>query len=374
MQNKYFDFKVVIILVSMAFICAAAVGCNNSRELNWRWVIRPEDYEDCCLVSEDWFAVKGGDGKYSVVDEQNREVFPGKYDNIAFFREDLSVVCEENTDYFINKNGEKISGGFQEARSFCETYAAVKNGGLWGYINHDGVIIIDCQYMEADNFSEGFAAVKKNGKWGFIDQGGVYFTEYEYDEVKSFQEGLAAVMLNDKWGFLDSSGRTKIDLLYDGAESFSEGKAAVKIGSDQDYADLWAYINSDNEIVVDFFPYTSIGGGIVYVGEFHDGIAFVSNDFYSIIDENGKYLFRGTDSAFFISSLAYNAQYDAIPAYIYTDDSMKIRKYGLMSLNGEQRLEPVFDDVIGIYGDYVLVSNKVDDGELRYGFIKIWEA
>ena len=59
---------------------------------------------------------------------------------------------------------------------------------------------------------------------------------------------------------------------------------------------------------------------------------------------------------------------------IYTDDSMKTRKYGLMSLNGEQRLEPVFDDVIGIYGDYVLVSNKVDDGELRYGFIKIWEA
>ncbi|MBD5550603.1 MAG: hypothetical protein HDQ96_05415 [Lachnospiraceae bacterium] len=52
---------------------------------------------------------------------------------------------------------------------------------------------------------------------------------------------------------------------------------------------------------------------------------------------------------------------------------MKVRKYGLAGLNGEQRLEPVFDDVCGIYGDYVLVPNKMDDGEWRDGFIKIWE-
>lgn len=439
LQNKCMNLKYLLTISGLVSVCILSSGCNNNGsvryssgdgyaadaigdsenqydekteiysdkgELNWRWVIKPEDYRDCCLVSEDWFAVKGSDGKYRVVDEQEKEVFPEKYDEIAFFSEGLSAVREGEVSFFINKKGEKVSGEFQGTRSFHETYAAVKSGGLWGYINQKGEVVIDCRYMEAADFCEGFAAVKKDGKWGFIDQGGACLTGYEYEEVKNFQErfaavrkdgkwgfidqrgicltgyeyeeaenfqeGFAAVMRNDKWGFLDSSGQIKIDLEYDGAGNFSEGKAAVKIENDQEYAGLWAYINPDNEIMIDFRPYDAVGGLMVYVGEFHDGKAFVSNDLYSIIDENGEYLFRG-NSAFFISSLAYNTQYDAIPAYIYADDSMKVRKYGLVGLNGEQRLEPVFDYVHGIYGDYVLVSNEMDNGEWRYGFIKIWE-
>lgn len=189
---------------------------------------------------------------------------------------------------------------------FHETLAAVEDGGLWGYINHEGNVVIDCQFMEADSFCEGYAAVKKDGKWGFVD----------------------------------SSGQIRIDLKYD-------------------------------EVVIDFYLYMATGGLMIYVGEFHDAMAFVSKDLYCIIDDKGEYIFQ--DSCFFTSSLSCDARYDTIPAYVYTDNSMKVRKYGSVGLNGEQRLKPVFDYVHGIYGDYVLVSNKMDDGKWRYGFIKIWE-
>lgn len=45
---------------------------------------------------------------------------------------------------------------------------------------------------------------------------------------------------------------------------------------------------------------------------------------------------------------------------------MKIKKYGLMGLAGNQRLEPIFDYISGIYGDYVVVESIVD-GEYKKG-------
>ncbi len=68
--------------------------------------------------------------------------------------------------------------------------------------------------------------------------------------------------------------------------------------------------------------------------------------------------------------MIYNEKYDAIPAYIYTDELMTEKKYGLVGMDGRERLEPIFDYVHGIEDNYVLVSNIVD-GQWRYGVIKI---
>jgi hypothetical protein len=95
-------------------------------------------------------------------------------------------------------------------------------------------------------------------------------------------------------GFIDKSGKISIVLKYDEIGNFSEGKVSVKLSNYNDDQDEWAYIDSKDNIVIDFYPY------------------------------------------------------DAIPAYIYTDDAMKIKKYGLMGLTGNQRLEPIFDYISGI--------------------------
>ncbi len=178
-------------------------------------------------------------------------------------------------------------------------------------------------------------------------------------------------MKNNKWGFIDKSGKINIALKYDDVGNFSEDKASVKLSNYKDGSDEWAYIDNKDNIVIDFYPYDSAGEQIFCVGEFHEGLAFVSKTLVSIIDDNGDSIFWG-DSKFFISSLNYNSEYDAIPAYTYTDDAMKIKKYGLMGLTGNQRLEPIFDYISGIYGDYVVVESIVD-GENKIGFIKIYK-
>ena len=374
-------------------------------ELAWEWVIKPQEYEDCFLINDCWFAVKDDNGKYKVIDDRGNLVFPDTYDNIAFFSEGVSAVSVDGKAFFIDLSAKEITADFQTVVSFSEGLAAVKNMGEWGFLNHDGKIVIDCQYEEARNFHDGLAAVKEAGSWGFINADGTFVAECQFDEVRDYQEGFAVVRMDDRWGvidqngeviaacqyeeakdyheglaavkkdgywgFLDTDGQEKIELVYADAQNFSEGRAAVKregaAGIDE-----WAYIGAEGEIRIDFLPYDSIGGLMSVADEFHNGRAFVSHGLYCIIDTNGDFIFDG-DSKFFISSFSYDEKWNAIPGYVYTDEAMRIRKYGLMGLHGEQRLEPVFDYVHGIYGDYVLVSEEMEDGEWRYGYIKLIE-
>lgn len=63
----------------------------------------------------------------------------------------------------------KFYSTFQEVHPFSEGLSAVKENGLWGYIDETGNMVVKPQFQYAHDFSDGFAAVQINGKWGFID-------------------------------------------------------------------------------------------------------------------------------------------------------------------------------------------------------------
>ena len=50
----------------------------------------------------------------------------------------------------------------------------IQVGGLYGYIDNKGTIIINPQFDEACPFSEGLASVEIGDKWGYIDKTGKY--------------------------------------------------------------------------------------------------------------------------------------------------------------------------------------------------------
>ena len=156
---------------------------------------------------------------------------------------------------------------------------------------------------------------------------------------------------------------------YDEVGDFSEGLAAVKHADHNGKGEQWAYIDTKGEIQIDFYPYEATEGRRVLAGEFHDGMAFVSKGLYCIMDTKGEMIFSG-DSRFFISVTEYDKEYDTIPGYVYIDDRMTVRKYGLMGLHGEERLEPVFDYVYGMRGPYVIVEQNIG-GEPGIGVIKL---
>lgn len=376
--------------------------------LSWKWTLEPGEYQAISFASNGMILAEDKEGKYGAfnlegevavpfyydyisgfnfgigvvelngkafyINEEGEMLWNIKYDKACGFQEEMGAVLINNLWGFINLNGEiTIPCQYDEVKNFSEGLAAIRKNDLWGFIDKTGKLLVNNHFEEVRNFREGFAAVKVNGKWGFIDSGGRFLADCSYDEVKDFQNGYAAVMKGNKWGFIDSTGLVRIDLKYDDVGNFSEGKAGVKMVEYKDGLDEWAYINETGEIVIDYNYYYGVEGLMDYVGEFHNGVAFVSKEYYSIIDENGNDVFCGNDSKFIISSLVYNSEYDIIPAYIYTDNSMKTRKYGLINLHGEQRLEPVFDFIGDINGRYIIVWNVADDmnGYFSQGVIEL---
>lgn len=84
--------------------------------------------------------------------------------------------------------------------------------------------VIAPQYENAGSFSEGLAPVKQNGKWGYIDTEGNVVIPFQYEMAYIFREGLAVVAANPQthtsgegeyaytyteveWGFINTSGQ-----------------------------------------------------------------------------------------------------------------------------------------------------------------------
>lgn len=331
----------------------------ENAQLDWEWVFRPGYADDFIFLGGTYIAVRQNNGKYGVIDENGVSVFSEEYDSISPYSENMAKACNDGKYFYIDKMGEKvIEGAFQDAKSFFEKRAAVQMEGSWGYINPNGKVVIECRYEQANAFKEGYAGVKNENGWGFIDSHGRKTVSCQYDEVKDYSEGLAAVKKDGKWGYIDEAGQVVIDLMYDDVGSFSEGKTAVKL---EDYTenglDAWSYINSENTVVLGPYIDWQIPAFSMHASEFHDGLAYVVDEVPTIINEKGEEVF---DSPFFITGYA-DSKYKAIPRYLFTDDLMKERTYGLVGLDGKCLLEPVFYDVDGPYEDYVRVEVVIDE-------------
>lgn len=342
----------------------------ENAQLDWEWVIPLGEYEDFVFMGGNYIAVRKENGKYSVLDENCEFVFPEEYDLISPYSENMALVCKDGTYFYIDKRGKKVIGEvFQNAKSFQEKKAAVQIEGSWGFIDSNGEVVIACLYDQVNSFQEGYAAVKKEDGWGFVDSDGELTVPCQFDEVKDYSEGYAAVQIAGKWGYIDKTGQLVIELMYDDAGSFSEGKAAVmKEGYTENGLDAWAYINSENVTVLGYYIDWEIPAFSMYASEFHDGLAYIVDEVPTIINENGEEVF---DSPFFITGYA-DSKYRAIPGYLFTDDLMTERMYGLVGVDGRCLLEPVFRDVHGPYEDYVRVEMIVGE-ELCEGVIRLKE-
>ncbi|HEX8634896.1 MAG TPA: WG repeat-containing protein [Pyrinomonadaceae bacterium] len=130
-----------------------------------------------------------------------------------------------------------IAPTHDNAWTFREGLAMVKQGEKYGFIGKRGEVVIPVKYDNADSFSEGLAIVKQGGKYGFIDKTGKVVVPIQYDYAFSFSEGLGEVRQDGKHGFIDKTGKVVIPLQYDVARSFRNGRAQVKLGDREFYID-----------------------------------------------------------------------------------------------------------------------------------------
>jgi hypothetical protein len=126
-----------------------------------------------------------------------------------------------------------IEPQFDFAQPFSEGLAEVKITDDWGYIDKTGSIVIPPQFSDYDgnidtlketrpplhiingtmSFSEGLAAVQVGGKWGFINKNGAVVINPNFLDVVGggFREDLAFVFINGKYGFIEKTGAVAVD-------------------------------------------------------------------------------------------------------------------------------------------------------------------
>lgn len=209
----------------------------------------------------------------------------------------------------------------------------------YGYINESGKIVISAQYDYAHDFSDGLALVRLNGEAIFINKEGetVITTTSQYDNVEPFHEGLACVGLNGKYGFIDKIGNLVIPFLYDNAEDFNDGLAEV--GANGKYG----YINKEGKLVIPMqFSHTR---------GFSEGLAAVwsDSDKGGYIDKEGKLVIPYQfDNAWFFKG-------DWAPVCIN-------KKWGFIDKKGNYVINPQYDDMVDFSEDVAVV--RLDDNNL----------
>ncbi len=173
----------------------------------------------------------------------------------------------------------------QDGRLYHEGYAAVRQNGLYGYLDKAGRVVIPCRYTWAGDFDGGRAvAAKADGKWAVIDTAGQELTVRDY--ISGYSEGFAWFKEGDKYGFLDINGAVAVPARYDLAGDFSEGLAWVGEAGGDGYR--YGFIDATGALVIPM-SYDYAG----YRVFFSDGLAQVTRRvngklLSGYIDKSGK--------------------------------------------------------------------------------------
>ena len=127
---------------------------------------------------------------------------------------DRSLKKQDWQTRFINPQGESVFTVDGYASEFHEGMSVVvvrdppdMKQPRYGFVNHDGEVVITPQFAEALDFHEGLAGVRttkttgwygKGDSWGYIGKTGTFELEPIYNEVHPFRNGIARVHVGGK--------------------------------------------------------------------------------------------------------------------------------------------------------------------------------
>lgn len=309
-------------------------------------VIEPT-YEYGAQFSEGLASVRK-DGCYGVIDEDENIVIGFKYLSVNRFKNGYATFQNEEGTGVMNKKEEVIVPPIYDfIYHQSENTVAVQQDDLWAFYDLDKrKFITEFKYYDVGQFINGRAMVKVGQKYGFIDRNGVLVIEAKYRQVsyRRFHEGLASVrdMETGKFGYIDTSGNVVIDFKYSNAAWFRDGFAEVNV----EYNSKSLLINKEGENVFgqEFDDAWGFNGGLCSVEiDGKDGI----------IDTLGKWVLEPTHRSIAIY------YYDGWIGYsVLTDTGTK---WGILNRKGEIVVDAQYYSVVKNDGDCILPEIYVGD-------------
>lgn len=266
---------------------------------------------------EDLYLLRDG-GNCQYFDRQGAKAFAVRCQDARDFRQGRAPVqFSDGLWGFVDKHGQTIvRPEYQDADSFSEGLARVRKGGLNGYIDLDGRLVLPfkyarsgrlrqgliwyqcstgifnsaymdrsgkqvlpCKYQEASDFGpDGLARARMWDLYGFIDARGTAVLNFAYRLAGHFDGGMTGVLRDDGFFYIDRSGRRLLRVAAsDTPGDFSEGLAPVRSGANM----RWGYMDSAGRL--------AIASVFFEAGPFHRGLALVRGpDGYRDASSTGK--------------------------------------------------------------------------------------
>ncbi len=184
--------------------------------------------------------------------------------------------AEPFQDTLINSAQFNVGGYIRRKDKITEVRKEDIQGGAWGLMNREGVVIAEPIYEKIyNNLNINFVG-NKNG-WGALDSVGKKIIACEFSQLAYLKNSNGTPMPNyislakyaERFGFLDSTRTIVIDANYKNARAFREGFAPVKQDSlvGKERKSFWTFINTQG---LKIHPYT-----FNEVRHFYQGLAAV---------------------------------------------------------------------------------------------------
>lgn len=190
-------------------------------------VLNVENIQQLGLIENELFSLYDGQKWYFY--NTNHEMVFGGYDDASSIGNGIAAVETNGSWQLVDRTGKDLTGKTYTAVAMDDKLVVYRNerlfvsdGTKYQMITSLGEVIGATTYEDVRIFNDTtYAAVKIGGKWGFIDKNGEVKIEPQYDDARSFSNGMAAVMVDGLWGFINDSGEMVIEPQFEDARDFN---------------------------------------------------------------------------------------------------------------------------------------------------------
>lgn len=271
------------------------------------------------------------DGKYGLVEEDNKIIFPPEYDEFSTLG--WGIKCHHIGGLFYVRKGEK--------KGLLRVDGTAKVNVQYDYVNHN--------YNKRECPSvRPLVCVGLEGKYGFVNEDDSAVVPIIYEDIitrrphRKYKDKIIA-KLNGKYGVIDDSNSTIIPFKYDDIEfHYLDGYEmpfAVQLNN------KWGLITSTDrplfEPKFDSIQYLKYAAN----GKF----AFLHNGKWGVADTNGNVVIK----AAFSNIEALEGDY-----YIYSENGKK----GFINNKGETLSEPIYDEIQEVHEYWALLKKGEYNG------------
>ncbi|MGZ3921338.1 MAG: WG repeat-containing protein [Bacteroidia bacterium] len=212
-------------------------------------IIKPQ-YETVTAFSEGLSVVSRNDSVF-YINKENINPFNQFYSDAYPFKNGIAAVKQNNKWNFINRQGQLISGNYEEVNELSNEVYVVKLNNKYGAINHFGQLIIEPRFQKLGDFKNEFAYYVEDGKYGFVSKSG-YVHKAEFEWISDFNENnIAIIKQSNLYGLINTKGEIilepSVDLIVKAPMSIF---IVVKNGLYGFYSPAGCYIT---QIAYDFF-------------------------------------------------------------------------------------------------------------------------